>query len=60
MTELTSDGKHEMSDFLNDESGRYPELADLPYWWNRTLSNGMARDLPNYTDRTMLLVAYDN
>ena len=60
MTELPFDGKHELPDFLNDESRGYPELADLPYWWDRTPSDGMARDLPNYTERTMLLVAYNN
>ena len=60
MTELTLESKRELSDFLNDETGRYPELADLPYRWDRIPEDAMACDLPNYTERTMLLVACNN
>ena len=60
MPELTEQGRQELDDFLNDESDYWPTLADLPHWWDRIPPDAMDGDLPDYTQRTMLLVAYSN
>ena len=60
MPELTIEDKRYLADFLNDEPGRYPRLADLPYWWDNTPPDAMDGQLPNYTQRVILLASYTN
>ncbi len=60
LTGLTPEGRRSLAEFLNDETGFYPTLADLPYWWDRIPPDAMDSNLPNYTQRTTLLAAYNN
>ena len=41
-------------DFLLNADGTYPELAGLPYWWDRIPPDARARDLPSYGERDVV------
>ena len=47
-------------DFLLDEDGMYPGLADLPSWWDRIPPDPRARDLPHYDERQVKLSSGSN
>ena len=46
--------------FLLNEDGRYPGLADLPYWWDQIPADAISENLPNYSERDILLASYSN
>ena len=43
-----------------DGDGSYPELADLPAWWDSLSPEARARNLPNYSARHVLVAGYIN
>ena len=59
MPELTIDEKAELRAFIDNEDGSFPELADLPFWWDQT-PDAPDPELPNYSQRQILIASYSN
>ncbi len=50
----------DLREFLRNEDGTFPGLADLPYWWDQIPADAVDPDLPNYRARDMLVWSYWN
>ena len=52
-----------LREFLFNEDGKYPKLADLPRWWEMTPPDAITTHsdlLPIYAERDVLLASYSN
>ena len=58
--ELSKEELEDIRAFVENEDGRYPELADLPAWWDRTDPGAHDTDCPNYLARDIWIYSYVN
>ena len=47
-------------DVVHNESGRFPELADLPAHWDQIPPDEMAPDFQGLTEREVIVACYSN
>ena len=50
----------DLREFLLNVDDKFPELADLPYWWEQIPADAVDPDLPNYRARDLLVWGYSN
>ena len=50
----------DLREFLFNEDGMSPELADLPYWWEQIPPDQRATDMPKHRERDVLISCYSN
>ena len=60
MADLTDDERYDIRVFIENEVGAFPELADLPAWWDATDPDAHAPEFPNHRARDVLIWSYGN
>ena len=60
MADLTDGERDDIRVFVENEDGGYPEVADLPAWWDATDPDARASYSPRYSARHELIVSYVN
>ena len=57
---MTVPSVDELRDFIDNPDGWFPELEDLPVWWDLIPPDELADELPSYRERDVLIMSYSN
>ena len=60
MADLSEAEVDDIRAFVENEDGSFPELADLPAWWDATAPDARDPNFPSYRARDVLIWSYSN